>query len=302
MRRQCAIIGKYYIYHLLIFAYMYKERLNVTEIEIIRLYPHEHMTVSQIADKLDIDLSWASKCISHLEEIGFLTTMKKSKELYVGLTGSSLGSTLSILLVEEPAMNVNTLLGGSSLQILPLLLSPGYSTREIVERTGLSSRTIQNRIKKWRGMGVVILKKPHYELSQRHPLVIDLMEEYAKHRNLCHLRDSYPKATIVWQDRDDYIISTEKELTDKNYIMAGPTKVAQYGYDIVSRNYYYCYSPGIISISEAEALVQTVKFDLINPRPVEYIIQAIENNRVTKDEIRNYAKKYKIQERVEEAL
>ncbi len=281
---------------------MLKEKVNATEVDIIRLYPHEQMTVSQIADKLAIDLSWASKCVPHLEEMGLLMTHKKSKELYVAIAETTLGTALSTLLIEEPAMNLNTLLGGSSLRILPLLLSPGYSTKEIVERTDLSHRTIQNRIKKWRGMGVVILEKKRYRISQRHPLIINFVQEYSKHRNMRHLKDRYPDATIVWQDRDEYIISLDYEIYDSRYSIAGPSNIAQRGYDIVHRNYYYHYNPDSIPLSEAESLVQTVRFDQINPRPLEYIRQAIEKNKVMKNEIRKYAKKYKIKQRIEEAL
>ena len=88
-------------------------------------------------------------------------------------------------------------------------------------------------------MGVVILEKKKYKISQRHPLVINFVLEYSSHRNISHLKESHPDATIIWQDRDEYILSTEHEITDDRYWMAGSTNVARYGYDIVSRNYYY---------------------------------------------------------------
>ena len=281
---------------------MPKERLNKTEVEIIRSFPHGESTVSQIAEKLEIDVSWASRCISHLEELGFLLTDRIGYKTHVSIADTPLGSALSHLLIEEPAMNLNALLGGSSLQILPLLLSPGYPTREIAERTGISNRTIQYRIKRWRGMGVVIYENRKYKISQRHPLVIDFITEYSKHRNVCRLKERYSDATIIWQDRDEYIISLEREISDNIYNIAGSTKIGYLGYDIVSRNYYYHYSPVGSQISEAEALIQTVKFDMINPRPLRYIRQAIEDMKVTKGELRKHAKKYEIEKRVEEAL
>jgi len=297
-----AKIGKYYIYHLLNYAHMFKERMNKTEVAIIRLFPNEQMTVSQIADALDIDISWASKSISHLGEMGFLVTIKKSKKLYVNLKSSPLGTALSTLLIEEPAMNFNTLLGAPSLRILPLLISPGYSTKDISQRTGLSRRTIQTRIKRWRGMGLVILEEDKYMFSQRHPLVIDFVLEYSVHRNICHLKENFRDATVIWQDRDEYIISLDHSIEDDRYTVAAATNLAKRGYDILSRNYYYHYCPSRIEVGEAEALVQTVKFNLINPRPIRYIRQALKDNNVTRNCIRKYAKKYDIRKQVEEAL
>ena len=281
---------------------MSKERLNKTEVGIIRSFPHGEFTVSQIAEKLKVDVSWVSRCISHLEELGFLWTNRVGYKIHVSIADMPLGSALSHLLIEEPAMSLDALLGGSSLQILPLLLSPGYSTREIAERTGISSRTIQTRIKRWRGMGVIIYEDKKYKISPRHPLVIEFISDYSKHKNAYHLKERYSDATIIWQDRDEYIISIEREISDNIYGIAGATKIGYLGYDIVSRNYYYYYSPVDAKVSEVEALVQTVKFDMINPRPLRYIRQAIKNKKVKKSDLRKYAKKYMIEKKVEEAL
>lgn len=281
---------------------MPKEKLNKTEVEIIRLFPHGEATVSKIAEELGIDVSWASRCISHLEEVGFLWTDREGYKTHVRIADTPLGSALTHLLIEEPMMNLDTVIGDSSLQILPLLLTPGYSTREIAERTGLTQRTIQIRIKRWRSMGVAIKSEDVYVLNPRVPLVIEFAEEYIRNRNLVHLKEHYPDATIAWQDRDEYIISIEREISDDIYSIAGPTKIGYLGYDIVSRNYYYYYSPVDTEISEAEALVQTVKFNLINPRPLRYIKKAIEDKKVKKGELRKYAKKYGVEKRVEEVL
>ena len=215
---------------------------------------------------------------------------------------SPLGTALANLLIEEPALRLDAVLGGPSLQVLPLLISPGHSTKEVAERTGISIRTIQYRIKRWCGMGAVIYENNKYKINQRRPLIIELMTEYSKHRNICHLKERYSDATIIWQDRDEYVISLEREISDSSYSIAGATKIGYLGYDIVSRNYYYYYSPLGVKIGEAEALVQTVKFDMINPRPLRYIRWAIENKKITKAELRKYAKKYRVEKRVEEAL
>ena len=151
-------------------------------------------------------------------------------------------------------------------------------------------------------MGVIIRDEKKYMINQRDLLIIDFVTEYSKHRNVRHLRERYSDATIIWQDRDEYVISLDREISDNIYSKAGATKIGYLGYDIVSRNYYYYYSPVGTDICEAEALIQTVKFDIINPRPLRYIHQAIKNKKVTKTELRKYAKKYGVEKRVEEAL
>jgi len=274
--------------------------MNGTETGMMRLFPRKPITVAGIADALRIDFSWAYKCVSHLEEAGFLTSGKKERSTFVNVPDSPLGNALSILLIEEPAMNLSALLGGSSIRILPLLQGEGCSTGEITGRTGLSPRTVQARITIWRSMGVVIYLNGKYMLSGRHPMVVNLVREYSRSRNMRHLRESSHDATIVWQERDEYIVSTESDIADGLYRRAGPTRLAELGYDIVSRNHYYMFDPLAGPISEAEALAQTVMLDPINPRPLEYVKQAAD--RVTKSELRKYSVKYDIKDRVEETL
>jgi len=281
---------------------MVKEKVSKAEIEILRLFPRSQATVSQIAELLDFDISWASKCVSNLVELGFLEREKVGRENFISVADTPLGTALTNLLVEEPALNLHALIGGTALHILPLLLSPGYSVKEIVQRSKLSMRTVYSRLKRWRGMGVAIKSEDVYVLNPRNPLAIKFAEEYIGHRNLIHQKEHNPEATIVWQDRADYIISTGEIYINIEFKLAGPPKIAEEGYDIAFRNYYYYYSPIAIDVSEAEALVQPVKFNLINPRPLRYIKQAIENKRITKAELRKYAKKYGVEKRVEEAL
>ena len=182
---------------------MSKERFNKTEVEIIRLFPREETTVSDVAGMINRDVSWASRSISHLEELGFLSTNRIGYKTYVSIVDSPLGSSLSNLLIEEPAISLNALIGDSALQILPLLISPGHSTKEIAVRTGLSLRTIQTRIRRWRGMGIAIRPDEAYVLNPRVSLVIEFAEEYIRHRNLNHQKKHHPEAAIAWQDRDE---------------------------------------------------------------------------------------------------
>ena len=278
------------------------EKVSRTEARILRLFPRFQTTVSQIAELLDIDISWASKGISNLARLGLLEVEKKGREKLISVPDSPLGTALTTLQVEEPALRLDAVLGGPSLRVLPLLLAPGYSTKEVAERTGISIRTIQYRIKRWRGMGAVIPVDGKYIINKRHPLIIDLMTEYSKHRNICHLKERHPDATIVWQDRDEYVISLDRGISDDAYSIAGATKLGYLRYDIVSRNYYYYYSPVDVKISEAEALVQTVRFNILDSRPLIWIRYGIKNKGVTKADLKKYAKKYGIENRVEEAL
>ncbi len=281
---------------------MVSERLNKTETQILRLFPSEPMTVSQIASELEVGVSWASRCVSHLSDLGFLSTNRDGMQVFVQISSNSLGERLLTLLTEEPALSLNALMGGSKLSVLPLLLPPGYSSSDISVRARITMRTVQLFMRSWRAMGMVVLDDGLYSLNPRHELIVDFVRGYSHHRNMRRTRSEHPDASLVWEDRDEFIISVERYIEDDRYTAASTTAISRLGYDIMYRNNYYYYSPVRITISEAEALVQNLMCDLRNPRSGRYIRKAVREKRVTKSELRKHAKKYGVEAELEKVM
>ena len=266
------------------------ERINSSGTAILRLLLRNTMAVGEIAGALGVGISWALRSANCLEELGFLESRKVGRTREFRIPDTPLGNAVSILLAEEPAMNLGRVMGGPSLRILPLLLEPGAGISEIASRTGLSVRTVQYRIRSWRGMGLVASKGRMLTLSGRHPLVINLVREYSRSRNLGLIADA--NATLVWQHRDEFLVSAEMEMPPEKYRKAGPTRLKELGYDIVSRNRYYMFGAG--TLAEVEALVQTEMLDPVNPRPARFTAEALEKGKVTAEEIKKYRLKYSL--------
>ena len=281
---------------------MVDERLNKTETQILRIFPREPIEVSHIASELDVGVSWASRCVSHLVSMGFISTYRQGMRVFVQIASNSLGDRLLALLSEEPALSLQALMGGSKLCVLPLLLPPGYPSKELSLRAGITMRTVQLFIRSWRGMGLVSLENDRYFLDPQNKLIVDLVREYSHHRNMHRVRIKYPEASIVWEDRDEYMISLDRKIEDEEYATSSTTAISQLGYDITYRNYYYYYSPVKGTISEAEALVQNLMCNPRNPRSRLYIQKGVQEKRVTRTELRKHAKKYHVEDKLEKAL
>ncbi len=269
---------------------MYKERLNRTEIEMLETISAEPCTITELARAMKKSKSYISESVKHLCQIGFAEVNNRA----VQIAFTPLGNEISRLIREESIINRYSLLNGSRLKVLPLVMSPGYSAHDISRRTGLSPRTVQAILGKWRQMGIVILKNHNYTLNPRHESIISLTEKYIEHRNLSHLKACQPDGMLLWQGRGEYIFSLEHEVAESIYTPAASTRLIELGYDLISRNAYYHYSPISTEISRAEALVQSLKLDPLNPRIKRLIRRSIKDETVTRDELEIYFNKYAV--------
>ncbi|MDO9537944.1 MAG: helix-turn-helix domain-containing protein [Thermoplasmata archaeon] len=278
---------------------MYKERVNNTELKILKTISTDVKSVMALAKALEKSKSYISECITHLEQMGFVDVQHQGNVTILHIARTPLGNEISKLLREEAIMNSYKCIGGSRLKIMPLVLEPGYSAKEISERARLSPRTVQAILGGWRQMGLVVLRGRTYTLNTRHEVIISFADKYAEHRNLSHLKERHPDGTLVWHQRDEYIFSIEREISDGVYKPAAYSRLAELNFDIISRNEYYHYSPISSEISKAEALIQALKMDMLNPRVKQFIQQSIGNGSVTHKELEEYSKKYSIQMEVE---
>jgi len=119
---------------------MFKDKINKTEVIILKYILKEPQTISHLADALGKDISWISRNVNHLQELGFAMMKREGKSVFVSIVKNPLGESFSTLISEEPMLNIEKILTCSGLRILPLLLNPGNSAKEIVQRSSLSLR------------------------------------------------------------------------------------------------------------------------------------------------------------------
>ena len=276
---------------------MFKEKISATDLEVLQLLLYDNtLNISQIASKLAISLSWASECVSHLASMGLLEVKKTGISRFVSFSSNPLAKKLSLLMAESPHLNLNKILTGSGMLILPLLLEPGYPPQEIARRVSRSLRTVKDALARWTSMGVAILDKKTgiYYLNPRQKYLIQFVKAYAESRNTALLKDTYPEALIVWQWRDEFLVSSPRHIDHPKFRTAATSRLVEFGYDIIHTSHYYFYTPQLLTVSKAEAFVQSIKVNPDNPRIFRLLTNALDEHTITKKDIRYYAKKYQV--------
>ncbi len=245
--------------------------LNKTEVRLLQQLQGRHLILSELASELSKSVSWVSETVKHLETLGLVNKKREGHYMFVSIPKKSLGESLSLLITEQPMLNLETLFSGSGLVILPLLLKPGYSAKELAERTSLSTRTVKGLLPRWKRMGVVLQEKTNYQLNPRFKLLSNFLRKFNEHKNLSIMKDKYPEAVIAWQWRDEFMFSIDMKLKDPNALPAGLTRLDELKTSLAHTQQYYYYGHATREISKEEAFMQALYIDPYNPR-IKYLI------------------------------
>ena len=249
--------------------------MNKTEVRLLRVLQGRQLALSELALELSKSLPTVSQRVKHLVALGLVEKGRQGSNMLVSIPKTPLGESLSLLVAEEAMLNLETLFSDSGLLILPLLLKPGYSAKELAERTSLSMRTVKGLLPRWKRMGVVLQEKSNYQLNPRFKFLADFLSKFNQYRNLSIMKDRYPEAVIVWQWRDEFMFSTEEELEDPDAIPAGLTRLDSFEANLAHTHDYYYYGHADDEITEEEAFMQALYVDPYNPRIKDLISQRL---------------------------
>jgi hypothetical protein len=219
---------------------------------------------------------------------------KRGLEVLVRPASSELAKGLELLMVETPMLDLPALLDKAGLRLLPVLLEPGATAGELAMRSGLSLPTIRGKLRLWRGMGVVARDRGSrmYRLQVDNVELVSFVVSYSRWRNRRALAGVLPGALIVWQWRDEYLLSTDGRVDLPEFLSAGPTRLGELGYDVLHSREYYFHHPLIDAVSEEEALVQSLRTDPKNPRMERFVVEGIESREADIRAILGFGEKY----------
>ncbi len=278
--------------------------LTRTHLEIMGYVFKGERTVSDIASHVGRSVPWTSECIGHLEDMDLVLKEKRGLEVLVRPASSELAQSLELLMVEAPMLDLPVLLDKAGLRLLPVLLDPGATTGEMTGRTGLSLPTIRGKLRVWRGMGVVARDRGsrRYRLQVDHVELVSFVVSYSRWHNRRALAEVLPGALIVWQWRDEYLLSNDGRVDQPDLLSAGPTRLGELGYDILHSREYYFHHPLIDAVSEEEALVQSLRTDPNNPRMGRFVVEGIESRGADTRAILEFGEKYGLEKALEKVV
>ena len=288
-----------------VFLYDFKDTIHLmnwylssTEIEILQDIMKNKRSISQLAEGTGLSLPTISLAVKHLYELGFISKIRKGKIEYVSISDEEIGRNFKAFVTQNPNQNPETILKGHGLIILSVCTGKGSSLKEIQYRTGLSRSSITRYLNNWRSTGI-LWKEGHggkIRISKNYPDLEIFLRSYSKFRMEIMVRSRISRPTIIFNDGDTLFFSTEEEIQTDNMIQpAGSTRLAQSGFDVVTDSNYFQFSPGKEVIPIPEAIIQSIRSDVMNPRPRKLLEEYLKGQDADVEQLMEYARKYSIE-------
>ncbi|MBN1391131.1 MAG: hypothetical protein JXA22_10870, partial [Candidatus Thermoplasmatota archaeon] len=130
--------------------------LNRNEIRILQLMASgdRKWSIKAISETIGVSPPWVSESVAHMRKMCILDVVRAGMTLEIKVSENDLGNAICKLMIENKQLNFERVLCGSSLRILPHLVTNRYSMNNIAEKSGLSYRTVMDYCNRWHRMGV----------------------------------------------------------------------------------------------------------------------------------------------------
>jgi hypothetical protein len=222
-----------------------------------------------------------------------ISTQRKGITVFVRPSTSPLAAALALLMKECSGLDVSKVLTGPGLALLPHLIPPGKTARELVAAARLSQMTVMERIRLWRGMGLVVREKGtgHYKLAPGQRELADFALRYAEDRDRRMLAGKIPGALILWRGPDGLLFSVDAGTAVKGFAPAGPSALEE---PIVHSRDYYVGARPYRRVSQDEALIQALIIDPANPRIRRLFQKRAASGSAARRSLVTFAEKYRI--------
>jgi len=280
------------------------ERLSRASLDIFDTVLSGELSSGRIADRIGRSPSYASECIGRLRDMGLVETRQKGLSVLVRPSQGQLASALALLLKEGSGLDVAKVLTGPGLAILPHLLPPGSTARELVRASSLSQMTVMERIRLWRAMGIVVRDRGTglYRLAPGQRGLSEFASRYSEDRHRRSLAKALPGAILLWRGKTGFLFSVDAGTPVRGFAPAGPTALAALGQPIVHSRDYYIGGRARRSRSLDEALVQTMLIDPGNPRIRRMIRERAASSTAARNGLRAFGQAYGITSELDRIL
>lgn len=272
------------------------------ELEILHILVKGPCSIRELAQSLRFSKSWCSRCVSHLARLGLVRLHKDGRRSRVEVDNGPVGNAFMVLVAEDPLLDLTKVLTGQGLALLPYLMPPGSTVEHMCKRSGRTSRSVRSYLRRWRNLGVIREEKRKYSIHPFHPYLIKFVKIYSEQTLVRTIKAIGTGMNILWQDRDECLVSTTHDIENKLLLPAGPTALSELGEDIVYSHRYYLFSPVKRRISLEEAYIQAILIDRVEPRLKRLLVKGVKAGTVDTDLLLSFSERYGIKDVLMEVL
>lgn len=220
--------------------------LSPKEVSILKCIRDGELPRKDIAKTMGVAQSELTRLVRSLESKGMLVVRKDGISRSVAFSDMKHALLLRRILNEYSHMRLEGILSLASLRVLASLAVSPVSTRtEMLSSSGVSPRTLQTVLGKFRELGVVrVHVRGVYELSDRFAPFTDFARELSEYSNQKEARDFSPDSVVIWERGSDFIVRTKSRKGNDDFRATAFSAFGDYGVPLIQDWHYYYHTHG----------------------------------------------------------
>ncbi|MFC4553460.1 MULTISPECIES: helix-turn-helix transcriptional regulator [Halobacteriales] len=258
-------------------------------------------TISELATKLDHSESYLSRAVGDLVEKGLVYTERDGRRKRVVPSDARAVELYRDLVRQHSHIEFPELLTGKALEVLYYLDQP-RTVSEIADRSDNYRNTVNRVLKRFRDRGLVGTADGRNDFNADFDRLHEFARELAHHLHRQRLEAVAPKGTILWEDYDEFLTQTEREIDAEAFHETGLARFAAFDLQfLLTGHRYYVYSEELDAVSPAELCCHALLID-DGSRHRSYCLLLLSHVDVDEEDLREQAVKYGLEDEIDALL
>jgi len=229
------------------------------EIETYRLLPSSE---TDIARKLNLSSGTISKITKKMIKNGLAKKNRQGMKVIVEIAQTSHAQKLEVIIKNFNRLPLESILSYSNLKLIAIL-EYSLNKKEISHMLNVSRQWAYKTIKDLSRYGIILREQNRHYINPIHQPLIEFAKEYYSYKNHQSLKAITEDAQIIWQQGDEFLFKTKKELT--KHQKTGVTAFSKYNLPLLGDMKYYYNTER--KIQTTDVILHTL---LINPQSKTY--------------------------------
>jgi DNA-binding MarR family transcriptional regulator len=198
----------------------------------------------ELAAELDYREDTVSKALTGLEQLDLVHRERTGNGVVAEPGSARCVEVFHSLTKSNPHVDFPDLFTASMLNVLYYLSGDDpWTATELAERTGHARATIYRNLRTLTNRAMAIKDHSRYELTEEFDGLHVFAYELRHHVHRVRIKRDVESGTIVWESHKEFLVRTETDVENSNYLRTGLDAFAEYGLEFFTTSErYYLYS------------------------------------------------------------
>jgi len=268
---------------------------------------HSPASISELSERTEYSSSYVSERVTHLEELGLVTTTRQNHEKQVRAVHTPVYEGYQALAANQSHIDFPSIISPSMLRVCWFLDRP-TAVSEISPHVSLKRRRIYQLLEDLLSRGFITKHEDRYALTDKLTGLADFAQTVIRYEHQQRARSLCAAATVVWSGPNEALITAQGESLDtvgsrfdsqENWSLTGIPRFSDFGLDLFSTGApHYFYSELQDAVTVEDVIAHTLLADA-DTRNLSYCAVLVAAGDVSCEELRDAAWYYRIEDTVE---